>query len=449
MEIRDAAQRLFRVHRWLLFIAVMLGLLAGAAVHYKLEARTYTASARLDLGGTTPQSTAEAAALAGTIQGIVTSPDRIAGALAAAHLTRDPVIFATKDVNTQPVSASGILELQVTDTNPGAAAAVANYLADGAVTTLNAEKQAGLDAVQTQLRTQSAQLAATIAADDAQLAVGGLSLPQQTALVAARSDASQRLTAIGTNEANVALQAASTPRATVVDAAVTPDRPDPSRLVLDIILGLVAGLVAGLGGAALLETVRPTAVGRRGVEAALGAPVVGTVDRGTAGVAQLGAVSERVCRVARRAEVSSVLLWSPRADLDLSQLAGAMQAGLRARPSSGARPRAGAFEFAVLRPEDASEPRQGVVAVLMPVTRVSKLEAVRDLCRDGEWPLVGAVLMAAPAHLLSRIAREAASAKSSEEAAAGADGKHLRVVESPRNQGMATVEQSNASTVGR
>ena len=449
MELRDAAQRIFRVHRWLLCITVMLGLLAGAAVHYKLESRTYTASARLDLGGATPQSTAEAAALAGTVQGIVTSPDRIRGALAAAQLTRDPVIFASKDVNTQPVSASGILQLQVTDTNPDAAAVVANYLADGAVTTLNAERQTGLDAVQSQLRAQSAQLAATIAAADAQIAAGGLRPDQQTALVAARSDASQRLTAIATKHADVALQAASAPRATVVDAAVTPDRPDPSRLVLDLILGLVAGLVAGLGGAALLETVRPTAVGRRGVEAALGAPVVGTVDRGAAAVAQLSAVSERVCRVARRAGVSTVLLWSPRADLDLSQLAEAMQAGLRARHSSRATPRVGAFEFAVLRPESAPEPRQGVVAVLMPVTRVSKLEAVKDLCRDGEWPLLGAVLSAAPAALLSRLSRQSASSSTAMWSAAAADGKHLRVLRSPRKPRTATIEQSNTSVVGR
>ncbi len=461
MEVRDAAQRVVRVHRWLLLITVTLGLLAGAAVHYTVEARTYTASARLDLGGATPQSTAEAAALAGTVQGVVTSPDRVAGALAAAHVTRDPVIFATKDVNTQPVSASGILALQVTDTNAVAAAAIANYLADGAVTTLNAEKQAGLDAEEAQLRAQGAQLSATIAADDAQLAAGGLSVAQQDAVVAARSDASQRLAAIGTTEANVVLQAASTPRATVVDAAVPPDRQDPSRLVLDVILGLVAGLVAGLGGAALLETVRPTAVGRRGVETALGAPVVGTIagGAGDGGLAQLNIVSERLCRVARRAEVSTVLLWSPDPGLDLARLAQAMDAALRARPASAPRPRAGAFEFAVLHPEIAPEPRQGIVAVVPPVTRVSRLEAVRDLCRDGEWPLLGAVLVTAPRSLVSRDshqsrARAAAPSPEGEHVAAAdgeyvaaADGKHLRVV-TPRKRAAKSVAPSSRSAVG-
>lgn len=450
MEIRDAAQRIFRVHRWLLCITVAVGLLAGAAVHVKLESRTYTASARLNLGGSTPQSTAEAAALAGTVQGVVTSPDRIASALAAAHIKRDPVIFANKDVNTQPVSASGILELQVTDTSPGAAASVANFLASGAVSTLNAERQTGLDTVETQLRTESTQLSATIAGANAQLAAGGLSTDRQAALVAERSDASQRLSTIVTKQVDVALQAAQQPSATVVDAAVPPDRPDPSRLVLDIILGLVAGLVAGLGGAAILETLRPTAVGRRGVEAALGAPVVGTL-RARAGAAArpTEAAVARICHVARRAEVSTVLLWSPRADLDLASLADAMQSALRGHHRAGVRP--GSFEFAALDPDAAPERRQAVLAVLPSVTRVSKLDAVKELCRDDEWPLLGAVLMEARSSLLRRRTRRQSADLSSAAAAVpgGGDGKHLRVVNSPRKSRTTTAAQSEKSAVGR
>ncbi len=393
MELRDAAQRIFRVHRLLLCSAVVLGLLAAAAVHVKLEVRTYTSSARLSLGGTTPQSTAEAAALAGTIQGIVTSPDRIRAALDAAHINRDAVVFATKDVNTQPFSASGIMQLLVTDQSPAAAAAVANYLASSAVSVLNTQRQTGIVALEDQLRTQSDRLTATIASLTAQLGGSGLNTDQRSALLAARTDASQRLTAIATKQADVQLQAAQQAQASVVDAAVPPDRPDPSKLTLDVILGLVGGLVAGLGGAAVWETLRPTAVGRRGLEAALGAPVLGSLSgRRADRFSQMDAVTERVRHVARRSGVSTVLLWTPSPRIDLAALCEQMRATLAARSDGAARARAGAFEFAVLDEAHPPEPRQGVVVVAAPVTPVSRLDAVKDLCRDYDWPLLGGVI---------------------------------------------------------
>lgn len=393
MELRDAAQRIFRVHRWLLCTAVVLGLLAGAAAHVKLESRTYTSSARLSLGGTTPQSTAEAAALAGTIQGIVTGPDRIRGALDAAHITRDAVVFAAKDVNTQPFSASGIMQLQVTDASPIAAATVANYLASDAVATLNTQRQTAIVALEDQLRTESDRLTAALTTLNGQLAASGLSVDRQTALLAARTDASQRLTAISTKQADVELQGAQQIPASVVDAAIPPDRPDPSRLTIDLILGLVAGLVGGLGGAAVWETLRPTAVGRRGMESALGAPVLAAIGTGTADRAsQLAALSERARHVARRRGVSTVLLWSRRPDVDLASLRDELQTTVGPRSRGAAAARAGAFEFAVLDPTLAPEPRQGVLAVVPRVTSVSKLETVKDLCRDYDWPLLGVVI---------------------------------------------------------
>jgi capsular polysaccharide biosynthesis protein len=391
MELREAAHRIFGVHRWLICAMVVLGLCGATAAHRALESSTYSASARLSLGGAPPQSTAEAAALAGTIQGIVTSPDRVAAALVAAHLDRDPVRFAAKQIDTQPFSASGILQLTVTDTDASGAAAVANSLALDAVTTLNQRAVAAMSVLQTKLQNQVDQLTAQMSQLDGQLASPSLLPAQQATLLAQRNDAAQQLAALAGKQADIQLQVAQQPQAAIVDGAMAPNRPDPSRLPLDLILGLLGGLVAGLGGAALLETLKPTAVGRPAVERALAAPVLGAVSRDLAvGAPELVLMSERVRRAAREAEVSTVLLWSGDQTFGLDQLAHGLQSARRA--GTTAPPRRGNVRFAVLDPTLPPGPRQGVLAVVGRTTPLSTLEAVVELCRDNRWPLVGAIL---------------------------------------------------------
>ena len=394
MELHEATRRIFRVHRFLICAMVVLGLGTATAVHMVLESRIYSASVRLSLGGLPPQSTAEAAALAGTVQGIVTSPDRVSAALAAAKLNRDPVLFAAKAVDTQPLSSSGILQLTVTDKDPTGAAVVANRLAVDAVTTLNQQGQTAMAAVSGRLQAAIDQLTSQLNTLDTRLAAPDLPQARQAALLAQRSDASQRLATLVGKRADIQLQAAQQAQATVVDAATTPDRPDPSRLPLDLMLGLVAGVVAGLGGAALRETIRPTAVGRRAIERALGAPVLGTVSREPAvDDPELLVLSERVRRAAGQARVSSVLLWSARGDPGLGLLAHGIQTTSRsARVARSAPRRTVSFEVAVLDPTLPPEPRQGLLAVVRSVTSLGNLETVADLSHDNGWPLLGVVL---------------------------------------------------------
>ncbi len=391
MELHEAAHRIFRVHRWLICAMVVLGLCGATAAHRALESSTYSASARLSLGGAPPQSTAEAAALAGTVQGIITSPDRVAAALGAAHLNRDPVRFAAKQIDTQPFSASGILQLTVTDTDATGAAAVANSLAADAVTTLNEDAAAAMSTLQTQLQSEVDQLTTRMSQLDGQLASPSLLPAQQATLLAQRSDAAQQLAALVGKQADIQLQVAQQPRAAIVDGAMAPSRPDPSRLPLDLILGLLGGLVAGLGGAALLETLTPTAVGRPAVERALAAPVLGAVSRDLAvGAPELVLVSDRVRRAAREAEVSTVLLWSGDQTFGLDHLAHDLQTAPRVGTTASQRRRNVAF--AVLDPSLPPGPRQGVLAVVGRTTSLSTLESVVELCRDNRWPLVGAIL---------------------------------------------------------
>ncbi len=390
MELNEVGQRIFRVHRILISTMLVLGIGTALAAHHLLDARTYSATARITLGGATPQSTAEAAALAGTVQGIVTSPDRVTSALANAGLSRDPVRFAAKSINTQPFSASGVLQLTVVDTDPAGAAAVANTLASDAVTTLNTQSQRATSELRAQLQSEVTAVTAQLKALDAEVAASTLTGPQQTALLAQRSDLSQRLTALIAKQSDVQVQAAQLPQATIVDAAAVPDRPDPSRLPLDLVLGVIGGTVAGLGGAALRETVAPTAVGRRGIERSLGAPVLGTI-RGSQVVdaSKLLALRERVRSAARGARVSTVLLWSPRGPAEVTPLV----SGLQPTPQEESGRRRARFEVAALNTAIPVEPRQGVLVVLRRFAPVSDLETAQDLCRDLGLPLLGALIL--------------------------------------------------------
>lgn len=221
MEIREAAQRIFRVRGLVVLAFLVAGLASGYAVHRGFEATTYTSSARLVMNGSVPQTADWASALAGTVEGIVTSPDRITSALNDASATRDVVKF-TKGVSTQPLSNSGVLELSVTDTDPSVATSVANTLAAGAVATLNAEQQRPTQLYLEQLQGQINPLASTINGIDSRLSGGGLTATEVSALLVQRSDLSQQLTALITKQADVEQQLAESVGAIEIAPAVRP-----------------------------------------------------------------------------------------------------------------------------------------------------------------------------------------------------------------------------------
>ena len=251
MEIREAAQRIFRVRGLVVLACLVAGLPAGYGVHRGLETTTYTASARLVMSGSVPQDSGWAAALAGTVEGIATSPDRIGEALAQAGVTRDIVKF-TKGIDTQSLSDSSVLELSVTDTNAGVATSVANTLATGAVATLNAQQQEPSDQLLGQVEAQITSVTAAIDGINARLSAmrpTDLGIPT---LVAQRADLSQQLTALITKHADIQQQMAQSVGASVISAAAVPLLPNPSRLPLDLILGGLAGLILGVALAVLL-----------------------------------------------------------------------------------------------------------------------------------------------------------------------------------------------------
>jgi capsular polysaccharide biosynthesis protein len=386
MEMREAVQRIFRV-RGLVILAVLVGgIAAGYAAHREFEKTTYTASARLILGGSVPQDASWAEALAGTVEGIVTSPDRISGALADAGATRDIIKF-TRGVTTQPLSDSSVLELSVTDTNAGVAGAVANTLANGAVATLNTQQQQPSQLLLEQLQAQIDTLASEINGIDSRVANPGLSSPQMTALLAQRTDLSQQMTALITKSADFEQQVVQSVGASVIALAARPDVADPSRLLLDLILGALAGLILGVGLAVLLETLRPTLVGREAIERAIGAPVLGVTPEGMTEGGDVLALSLRLRRAAERARVSTVVLWN--GEEDMSDVAQRLRAAKPAVVRAAGRP---SFNVRTAVPGEPLTQRCGLVVVVPSTVPLRTIEKAEEL-HTGEGPLLLGVLI--------------------------------------------------------
>jgi capsular polysaccharide biosynthesis protein len=402
MDVAEAAQRILRVRGLVVLAFVLLGLAAGYAVH-RLEPTTYTATARLVVNRTVPQDASEAQALAGTVQGIVTSPDRVTAALRKAGISRDLLKF-TKEISAQSLGDSGIVALSVMDTDARAAATVSNTLAKDAVTTINQPDLAGQQ-LAIQLQAQIDNLTVQRNALDAQIRIT-FDTVQKDALTAQRTDLTQQLATLTSKLVDLHQQQTQAPEAGIVDAAATPTRTDPSRLPLDLIIGALGGLVLGVGAAALLEGLRPTLVGERAIERALGTPVLGTLGSAHGGSdAELLALSARIRHAARRARVSSALLWSPVDRMDLRSLTQRLQsAQAHANPRLPA-----AVAIRTLGQAGGEEASAGMIAVLPPISRQRSVSEAEVVCTAHGWPLLGAVICPAPSRRYVRRAERLAT----------------------------------------
>jgi uncharacterized protein involved in exopolysaccharide biosynthesis len=385
MEISEVAKRIFRARGLVIVAFLLTGLAAGFGVHKGLETKTYTASARLVLSGSVPQNSDWAAALAGTVQGIATSPAQLSKALAEAGATRDIVKF-TKEVDTQSLSSSSVLELSVTDPNAGVATAVANTLATFAVATLNAQAQQPSEALLSELQAQIDPLASEIAAIGSELSAARSSASEVTALLAQRTDLSQQMTALITKQADIEQQMVQSQGASVVAPATRPDVTDPSRLPLDLILGALASLILGIGLAVILETLRPTLVGRLAIERALGAPVFGVMTADSSAPGDLSALSGRLHRAAERARVSTVVLWNR--DEDLSDVARRLQ-GTKPSVVRAGRP---SLTVRAAVPGEPVNPRWALVVVVPPMVPLRTIEEADELRTDEGLTVLGGII---------------------------------------------------------
>ena len=93
VDFSEAFQRIVRGHWIILTVCVLLGIGVGIAVSRNHQA-TYTATTRVALGSTTPQTEAEASAISSVAQAIATSNSQVRDALNTAQVQRDSVRVA-------------------------------------------------------------------------------------------------------------------------------------------------------------------------------------------------------------------------------------------------------------------------------------------------------------------------------------------------------------------
>jgi uncharacterized protein involved in exopolysaccharide biosynthesis len=398
VELQEVARRILLGH-WLVIVALVI-LSAGAVTAWDLsQAPTYTASTRLVLDAPPPTSGTEAQAIADAAKAIVTGPSHIIAALNNAGVVRDPVAVG-RNITLAPLGTSGILLLSVKDSTADGAAKITNALADDLIQTRlavsPAAQRAALDDRIKAANDRIAVLDQQIASLDDQLAALQVDSSNASTAAVRAQILADRITAdsnersdLTTTELHFESERAalgsstSTPTPSVIDRAVAPTHPDPSRLPVDLALALVIGVVLGVAVAAVRETFGPTLASGESVAKTFGVPILGWLPD------PAGTLPDRLMIAASGADVGAVELLGVGETPNLSALARSLQVPTQAEGKG----------LPVFAAEDApakyrnrqSSPAFGFVLVAPERIRKSALSPVKDLVAISGRPLLGVI----------------------------------------------------------
>jgi capsular polysaccharide biosynthesis protein len=410
LELGEVIGRIFGRHRKLIAALVLAGLLAGLAIHLD-DAPQYSASARLVLDTSDPEDQAQSGVIADTTRAIASGPSLIRNALEKIGVRRDATELAKRHVRVQALGSSGVMQLSVTDPDPKVAVALANAIAAAVIRTrLQVTSGEAATAVRS-LDQQLTRLQQEISDLDARIdQAGGAAGSGQ--LVRRREAIAQRMSQLESERASVETTRALRPRAAVLDPASPPAQQLPGRRLPDLVLGGLLGLLLGVGAAALVESLRPTLVGRtaiaRGTEAPVLAELVGPPQRrgnrhGWV-AADVAEAAMHVELVAVAAGVQQVRLMALDRQVDLSNLVQILGDSLKtatvqqADMPTARRRRPGAragLEPEAVQPEGEGG-RIGLVLVAPTVLKLADLDPVKDFLTISGWPLLGVIVYQSP-----------------------------------------------------
>jgi capsular polysaccharide biosynthesis protein len=292
MELNEAARRILGRHWLLILLVVALGVGVAALLH-RGDEKTYTASTRLVLDTPDPESSQESAAIADAAKAIATSPGQVRDALNRAHVTgRDPEEVAEDHVSVRALGTSAVLRLSVSDPDPRVAATISNALAASLIRTRSDVARGEIQQVLSGLDRQIAELNQRISRTDAGIdllstrAGAAKDADRANALRVKSDDAArsrdalaQRRGVLESERVSLLSSDAVRPKASIISQASPPSSADSSRRLPDLVLGALLGLILGVGLAALIETVRPTLVGRNALAREFDTPLVGMLSR--------------------------------------------------------------------------------------------------------------------------------------------------------------------------
>lgn len=410
MELGEVIGRIFGRHKKLIAALVLAGLLAGFAIHLD-DAPRYSASARLVLDTSDPEDQAQSGVIADTTRAIASGPSLVREALATIGVRRDATELARRHVSVQALGSSGVMQLSVTDSDPEVAVALANAIAESVIRTRLQVTAGEAASVVRSLDKQITLFQQQISDLDARIdQAGGAAASGQ--LVRRREALEQRMSQLESERASVQTTRALRPKADVLDAASPPAQQLPGRRLPDLVLGGLLGLLLGVGAAAMVESLRPTLVGRtaiaRGTEAPVLAELVGPPQRrghrhGWV-AADVAEAAMHVELVAVAAGVQQVRLMALDRQVDLSNLVQILGDSLKtatvqqADMPTARRRRPGAR--AELEPEalqsEGEGGRIGLVLVAPTVLKLADLDPVKDFLTISGWPLLGVIVYQSP-----------------------------------------------------
>ncbi len=415
MDLNEAVRRIFLVHRKLIFLCVVLGLIGGLAVTAARPSE-FTAATRLTLGGQGAGTTEDAVAVADAAEALVTSRAIVERAVQKVGLDRDPLQVAKDSISVKTLGSSELVQLEVTDMRPKVASDLANALGQELVDRW-ADVSGGrsIDAL-VPLQDEIGRVRDDLAAADQQLALFEIEIARETrpvrvqrleakrdVLAQDRDDLERRRMLLESQLNGVLVQGASEQVPQVIDPAVPPALADPKHQESTAALGAFLGLLVGICIAALVESLRPTLAGSAAIADALGVPMLGkmpTDDEGPAEEILRPALKARLAATGARAKTVELVSIGPW--VDLSRLSDAMEdldaaAAPDAPPTLSANGRLTVRRFGadLALPTRSNGANEGVeialVAVMPSTIKRSDLRELDDLQALTSWPLVGVV----------------------------------------------------------
>lgn len=414
MDLNEAVRRIFLVHRKLIFLCVVLGLIGGLAVT-AVRPATFTAAARLTLGQG-DGALQDPVAVADAAEGLVTSRVIIENAVKAAGRGLDPVDVANDAIKVKTLGTSDLVQLEVTDTRPVVASALANALGQELVNRWpDVSGGRTLEALQPlkdeidSLSEQKTKLDQSIALLDIQItqethSVTAEQLKAKRDVLSSNSDELAQRRSLLESQLNAVYAVGATQQAPqVIDPAVPPIVPDPKHRASAGALGALLGLLIGICIAALLESFRPTLADSDAVADALGVPMLGKMPTDADGQSEAirkSALKVRFAATTVHAKTIELVSIGPSIDLtplsdSLEELDGA--AGPRLSSAGARNGRMSVHRFGV-DPEpptrstgSGGKTDSALIAVVPSTIKRSDLRELGDLQALTSWPLVGVV----------------------------------------------------------
>jgi capsular polysaccharide biosynthesis protein len=419
MELSEAFVRVIGRHIAMIAVLVACGLL-GAGLLIGGSSTQYRATVRLAMDTGDPATQAQSTVIADTARALATSPSLVAGSLHTIGASRDAVNVAQHDVTVASLGSSGVVALSVLDQDNQVAVSLAKQIAadviaahDQVVNGLYESTVHTLDASIAQARRDIASLDDHIKGVgplyDVAKPTGGVPLSERpwaepNQLLRQRADLVQRLGSLNSEHATLEADHSLHAAGAIVDNATPADRV-AGRLVSDIALGGLLGLLAGIALASLLETFRPTLVGRDALARNLGAPVLAEVRGVSSADADLAEAAMHIELAAVAARVDRVGLLSMRRQLDVGPMTDLLAQSVRGldidvitRHTSGPVPHQNdGVDDTGNGAHSRGGPRgtTGVVLVTPKVVRVSELSRIVEFFTISGWPLLGLIVVPA------------------------------------------------------